>query len=266
MSAAHAAKRARSLALEIWLPILLVALWWFFSADSTSIYFPPLKHILESFKETWLFAKVSTDLVPSLTRFLAGFAIATVLGIGFGVLLGMMRRARAAAMPSVEFMRAIPAPALLPAMIAIFGIGNWMKILLIALGCVWPILLNTIDGVRSIDQTQLEFARVYRLSSRDRMLGIVVPAASPRMFAGLRVALAIGLIVMVISEMLGSTNGLGYAIIQAQQTFAIPEMWAGIIVLGLVGLTVNVIFVLIERRVLAWYRGWRRSSVEGGEL
>lgn len=259
-----AVRRIRRLVLEAWLPIALLVGWWLASAHSTSTYFPALEQILRAFKDMWLFARIGTDLVPSLTRFLAGFALAVVVGVGAGIALGTRPAARRAAMPSVEFMRAIPAPALLPAMMAVLGFGNTMKIVLIATGCLWPILLNTIDGVRGVDPLQLDFACVYRLSRRDRLLGIVVPSATPQVFAGLRVALAIGLIVMVISEMLGSANGLGYAIIQAQQTFAIPQMWAGILLLGIVGFVVNAAFVLVERRVLRWHRGWRGATVDGG--
>ncbi|HVO53846.1 MAG TPA: ABC transporter permease [Solirubrobacterales bacterium] len=257
----NAFKRLRNFAMEIWLPLVLFAAWWVLSADSQSVYFPPLEQILTAFREAWLFAGVGSELVPSLTRFVAGLAIAIVVGVSLGVALGSAPPLRRATMPMIEFMRAIPAPAVLPAMIAVLGFGNSMKIVLIAFGCVWPILLNTIDGVRSVDPLQLDFARVYRLSRRDRMLSLVIPAASPRIFAGLRIALALGLIVMVISEILGSSNGLGFVIIQAQQTFAIPQMWAGILVLGIVGFTVNSAFLIVERRALRWYHGWRGSQV-----
>ena len=132
---------------------------------------------------------------------------------------------------------------------------------LIAFVCVWPVLLNTIDGVTGIDPTLRETARVYGVSGRDRLLRIVLPAASPQIFAGMRTSLSLALILMVISEMVASTNGIGFFVLQSQRSFAIPEMWSGILLLGLLGYALNLIFVLVERRVLAWHRGARASAL-----
>jgi ABC-type nitrate/sulfonate/bicarbonate transport system permease component len=143
----------------------------------------------------------------------------------------------------------------------VFGIGPSMKVFVIAVGCVWPILLNTVDGVRGLDPALLETARVYGVRRRDRLWAIVLPAASPRIFAGLRSALSLALILMVISEMEASTNGIGFAILQAQRSFAIPEMWSGILLLGLVGYAVNGAFALVERRALRWHRASLRSAL-----
>jgi ABC-type nitrate/sulfonate/bicarbonate transport system permease component len=123
------------------------------------------------------------------------------------------------------------------------------------------VLLNTMDGIGGIDHTLLDTARVYQIGARDRILRIMLPAAGPQIFAGLRTSLSLSLILMVISEMVASTNGIGYFVLQSQRTFAIPEMWAGIVLLGILGYVLNLIFLLVERRVLRWHRGARASAL-----
>jgi ABC-type nitrate/sulfonate/bicarbonate transport system permease component len=257
------ARRERLLAtlLEVTVPILALVAWAVASSGSETYYFPPLTDILETFADTWLFERVGSDVVPSLLRMGAGYAIAVVLGISLGLLLGLSRRARRAVSPIVEFLRAIPPPALLPFAILVIGVGNSMKVFIIAFVCVWPILLNTVDGVTGVDPTLRDTTRVYGIETRDRLRQVMLPAASPQIFAGMRTSLSLALILMVISEMVASTNGIGYFVLQSQRTFAIPEMWSGILLLGILGYTLNGVFVLIERRVLRWHRGARASAL-----
>ena len=209
----------------------------------------------EKFQELWLFDRVGSDVLPSLQRLFLGYAIACVVAVGDRDPARALPLLRRATSPIVEFLRAIPPPALLPFAIVVLGVGNSGKVFLIAFVCLWPVLLNTIDGVTGIDPTLRETARSYGVSGRDRLLRIVLPAASPQIFAGMRTSLSLALILMVISEMVASTNGIGFFVLQSQRSFAIPEMWAGILLLGLLGYALNLIFMLVERRVLAWHRG-----------
>jgi ABC-type nitrate/sulfonate/bicarbonate transport system permease component len=242
-------------------PIIVVVLLGVWTASQDSYYFPPLTDVLTTFKETWLFDKFGSDIVPSLVRMGAGFTIAVVLGVSLGMVLGRSRRARRASAPIVEFLRAIPPPALLPFAILVIGVGASMKIFIIAFVCLWPVLLNTIDGAAGIDPTLEDTTRVYGINKRDNLLRVVLPAAAPQIFAGLRTAVSLALILMVISEMVASTNGIGYFVLQSQRTFAIPEMWSGILLLGILGYMLNGTFVMIERRVLRWHRGARASAL-----
>jgi len=132
----------------------------------------------------------------------------------------------------------------------------------IALGCSFPVILNTVDGVRSVDQTLIDVSRTFRFSRAERLLRVVLPSASPQIFAGLRASLSLALILMVVSEMVASTNGIGYAILQAQRLFAVNEMWAGIIAIGLLGYLINGLLVVAERKILAWHRGFKASLLE----
>jgi ABC-type nitrate/sulfonate/bicarbonate transport system permease component len=250
-----------AVALEILVPIALLGIWAAWSANSDTFYFPPLTDIFEKFQETWLFDRVGSDVVPSLERLAFGYVIAVVVAVAVGIPLGMNPTLRTATSPIVEFLRAIPPPALLPFAIVVLGVGNSGKIFLIAFVCLWPVLLNTIDGVTGIDPTLNETARVYGVKGRDRLWRIILPAASPQIFAGMRTSLSLALILMVISEMVASTNGIGFFVLQSQRSFAIPEMWSGILLLGLLGYLLNVVFVLVERRVLAWHRGARASAL-----
>ena len=254
-------ERVLAMGLEVTVPLVLLVLWGVLSAGSKTFYFPPLTDILTTFKDTWLFKRMGSDVVPSLERMFGGFAIAVVLGVVGGLMLGLSARARRAAAPIVEFLRAIPPPALLPFAILVVGVGASMKVFIIAFVCVWPILLNTIDGVTSVDPTLRDTTRVYGIPDRDRIWRVMLPAASPQIFAGLRTAVSLALILMVISEMVASTNGIGYFVLQSQRTFAIPEMWSGILLLGILGYVLNGGFVLLERRLLRWHRGARASAL-----
>ncbi|KHL13419.1 ABC-type nitrate/sulfonate/bicarbonate transport system permease component [Mumia flava] len=243
------------------LPLVLLTLWWVASADSTSIFWPPLSTILEAFPQTWDADRIVNDALPSLARLGIGYALALVAGVAGGILVGLSRTVRALCEPSMEFFRAIPPPVLVP-VIALFAgyTGSTSKIVTIALGCLWPILLNTVEGVRGLDEVQLDTARVYRFRSRTRLLQVVLRGASPQIAAGARQALSIGVILMVISELFGANRGLGASIVQFQRAFAVPEMWTGIILLGLIGVALAGLFRLVEHRALAWYRGVRRAD------
>lgn len=245
------------------LPLLLVAVWWVATVDSTDFFWPPLSRILGTFDETWFDGRFTADVLPSLARLLAGYLLAVVLGVGLGAAIGSMRVLRALLEPVLEFFRAVPSPVLVPILMLFFGIGNEMKVLVIVSGCVWPILLNTVEGVRALDEVLRDTARCYRMRPHARLVHLVLRGASPQIAAGARQALSIGIILMVISEMFAASNGVGFTIIQFQRSFAIPQMWTGIILLGLIGIVLSVVFQFVEARVLSWYTGLRRSQREG---
>ncbi len=188
-------------------------------------------------------------------RLVIGVLAAIVLGIVLGLAVGLNRTMRAVTEPVFEFFRALPPPVLVPVLMLLVGINDGMKIAVIISGCVWPVLLNTIEGVRSIDPVQNETSRSYGISGFARIRYQILPSATPTIMAGVRQALSIGLILMVISEMFASSSGLGFTIVQFQRSFAVPEMWSGIVVLGLIGVALSFIFQAVERRVLRWYHG-----------
>jgi ABC-type nitrate/sulfonate/bicarbonate transport system permease component len=253
--------RTRNVALELAVPVVLLVLWGVWSSGSDTYYLPPLTDILETFADTWLFERVGSDVVPSLVRLALGYTIACIVAVAAGLALGLSPTLRRATDPMVQFLRSIPPPALLPFGILVLGVGTSMKVFIIAFVCLWPVLLNTIDGVAGVDPTLRETARVYGIGRRDRLLRVTLPAAAPQIFAGMRTSLSLALILMVISEMVASTNGIGYFVLQSQRSFAIPEMWSGILLLGILGYVLNAVFLLVERRVLRWHRGARASAL-----
>ncbi|WP_030615391.1 ABC transporter permease [Streptomyces fulvoviolaceus] len=242
------------------LPVLLVAVWWLASDDSTNVFWPPLRTILQTFPDVWTADRLRDDVLPSMWRLTAGFTLAAVVGVAVGTVIGSYRRVRAVCEPVLEFLRAVPPPVLVPVIMLFAGIGDTMKVAVIASGCVWPILLNTVEGVRAVDSVMAETARSYGITGAARLKNVVLRSASPQIFAGLRQALSIGIILMVISEMFAASNGIGFTVVQFQRSFAVPDMWTGILVLGLLGFLLSVVFQLVERRVLAWYHGLRAST------
>jgi ABC-type nitrate/sulfonate/bicarbonate transport system permease component len=253
-------RRTLLVAVEIAAPVVVVALIWVWSDGAQSYYYPPLREVLKAFKDTWLFSRFGSDVVPSLVRLAIGYLIAVIVGIGLGVLLGQRPALRRMATPLIEFLRAIPAPALIPFTILILGVKDDAKVFLIAIVCVFPVLLNAIDGVAGVEPTLLDTTRVYRIGALDRLRYVVLPAAAPQIAAGMRTSLSLSLILMVISEMVASTNGIGYFVLQSQRSFAITAMWSGILLLGVLGYLFNAVFTLVERRVLAWHFGARATA------
>jgi len=249
-------ERLRRVVVVIALPVLLFGLWWLVSDDSKSFYLPPLRKIFAAFGPTWS-SRWASDVLPSVARLLLGYAGAVIIGVALGVPLGARPRLRAVFEPALELFRAIPPPALVPVFMLLFGIGASMKLLVIISGAVWPVLLNTVEGVRAVDEVLADTCRCYRISGAMRLRVLVLRAASPQIVTGMRQALSIAIILMVISEMSASSSGLGFAIVDFQRGFSIPEMWSGIILLGVLGFLLSLAFRLFEARALRWYHGLR---------
>jgi ABC-type nitrate/sulfonate/bicarbonate transport system permease component len=246
---------------EIAVPLAIVALWQLWATNRDDPKFPPPSTILATFQDMWLFSEFGTHVVPSLERIGLGFAIAVVAGIAIGIPLGLSRPARLWAMPHIEYWRAMPPPALLPiSIVLLHSIGNVQKVAFIAFFCLFPVLLNTIDGVRGIDPTFLETARSYGLGRIERIWRIVLPAAFPQIVAGMRIGLSLAVIMMVLSEYFSSTSGVGYVLLISKNTFDFGPMWAAILLIGVLGYVLNLLFLVVERRLLAWHRGWRATA------
>jgi len=260
----------RSVVIRYGLGLVLLLLWQYAAMQASSIFFPPPLEILKRAAELWLSGPPSrlflgdgvfSDILPSLMRLLGGWALAIAVGVPLGVLIGRSRIAADLTNPSLQFLRAIPGPALIPVFIILLGTEAMMRVTLIAFGSVWPILLNTIEGTRTVDPVQIDTAQAYRLPSHARLWRIVLPAALPKIFAGVRVSLALAVILMVVSELVASTNGIGYRIQNSQIMFLLTDMWCGIVLLALLGYTLNWLFLKVEDRALAWYHGARGHGV-----
>lgn len=256
---------SRSIVVRAVVPVVLVLAWWLASMSPTKGLFiaSPVATVHRMFQDflssnpahLFLGANVWQNMVPSLWRAALGFWMALVIGVIVGIALGIQPVLGALFQPLVHLGRSLPTPALLGVFFLLFGTGDWPKVLLIAFGVIWPILFNTIDGVQSIGEGRAHVAKLYQIPRRDVLLRILLPGAAPKIFAGARVALSLSLIMMIISELQKSRNGLGYLLVNTQREFDYPGFWSVLLVLALLGIVLNLILVRIERRVLAWHEG-----------
>jgi ABC-type nitrate/sulfonate/bicarbonate transport system permease component len=217
-------------------------------------FFPPVTDILGTFWTLWANNVFPEHLAATLRRMAVGYVAAAVLGVGLGLVMGRWQGVYDLFEPVVEFARPMPPVALIPVLILVLGIGDEMKVAIVLFASIFPVLLNTVDGVRGVHPTLLDVARTFRFSEADRLRKVIFPAALPQIVAGLRISLAIALIVALVSEMIGATQGLGYFVLQAQRGLRIRDMYAAIVMLALLGFTLNGLFLLAESRVLAWHR------------
>ena len=216
------------------------------------ISFPPVSSVLWRWGRFLGSFEVVEVLVPSLSRLAMGYVLAVALAVGVGLLMGYFRFAFNLLEPLVEFLRPIPTPALIPIAILFLGIENRMKVFIIVFAAFWPILLNTYSGVRNVDPVFINTGRTFGLNRREILVQIVLPAASPYIVTGMRVSLAIALILVVIAEMVAGNDGIGYYILDTQRTFRVREMYAGVLTLALLGYLLNRLFLAVESRVMAW--------------
>lgn len=188
------------------------------------------------------------------TLYLLGiaYAIGCLLAIGVGLLMGRFRVVHGLLEPLVEVLRPLPKPALLPPLILFLGLGDAMKLTVIALGVFFPVLINTIQGVRGTDPVMLDAARTFQHSRAAILWKVVLPSALPLILTGMRIALAIGLVLVVIAEMMAGTGGIGYLILDMQRSFRIPDMYAWSVILALLGFALNEVFERLERRATHW--------------
>lgn len=247
--------------LQIATPVALVLAWWAISSRSTNAFFPPLQEILIRFQELWIFAHFETDILPSVANLLVGFLFAAFAGIALGTLFALVVPFSELFYPLVNFYRSIPIVAVIPLFVAVLGFGNEVRLITIVLAAMPPTLIATLDGLRAVDSQIKDVSRVYRFTRSEKLMRVYLPAAAPQIFSGLQVSLQFSFIVMIASEMLGSSQGIGAMTLLAQQTFASKDMWAGVLLLGLIGFLANLLLQLLRKQILAWYDGAKQSAL-----
>ncbi|MFC4099508.1 ABC transporter permease [Paenibacillus xanthanilyticus] len=215
-------------------------------------FLPPLSEVLQAWWGLLTSGELWTHTESSLIRSLAGFGIAIAAAIPLGLLIGWYKGLSELLTPVLELFRNTAALALLPVFTLILGIGETSKITLIVYACSWPILLNTISGVKNVDPLLIKSAKSMGLSPVKLFIKVILPAAVPTIFTGVRLAGAGSILVLIAAEMVGAKAGLGYLINYAQFNFQAPEMYAGIISISLIGLLFNQGLVTLEKRFTAW--------------
>ncbi|MFI2337019.1 ABC transporter permease [Nocardia rhamnosiphila] len=216
------------------------------------VFLPPFSEVAATFFELIGNGQLWEHVSTSLSRALTGFVIAVAIAVPLGVAIAWYRPVADFLNPVLELFRNTAALALLPVFILILGIGETSKVALVIYACTFPILLNTISGVRTVDPLLVKSARSLGFSQIALVYKVVLPAAVPTIFTGLRMAAASSILVLIAAEMVGAKAGLGYLITAAQLNFQIPDMYAGIIAIALVGLIFNAVLVFVERRLSRW--------------
>ncbi|WP_249435962.1 ABC transporter permease [Paenibacillus sp. Marseille-Q4541] len=215
-------------------------------------FLPPLSKVLAAWWELVLSGALLENFQASIIRSVSGLLLAICLSIPLGLAIGYYKPIAVILSPVLELFRNTAALALLPVFILILGIGETSKISIVLFACTWPILLNTVNGVRNVDPLLVKSARSLGLGSLKLFLKVILPASLPSIFTGIRLAGASSILVLIAAEMVGAKAGLGYFINYTQYNFQIPEMYAGILTISALGLAINQGLVMIERRFSGW--------------
>lgn len=215
-------------------------------------YLPPFTRVVIALWAIIINGTLLTHVAISLERSLGGFVLATVVAVPMGLLLGWYPRVEEFLDPLLQLFRQTSVLALFPVFILVFGLGELSKVFLIFWAVQWPILLNTILGVREVDPLLLKTARSMNVSRLHMLTKVVLPAAFPAMFLGIRLAATYSILVLVAAEMIGAKSGLGYLLFESEQLFKIPTMFASIATMSILGLGLNYGLVAIGNRVNAW--------------
>lgn len=241
-----------------WLGVLVILgilLLWQFVTQTRMVNTPSLPQVTR-IAEQWFALTVNgtlpREVLVTLQRAFSGLGLAILLAVPLGLWMGTNRLVYSLFEPLTELIRPIPSAAYVPVAILFLGIGDTMKIAVVTLACLFPILLNTHGAVRSVDPVLVDTGRTFGYAGLDIARKIVFPAVLPSILTGVRISLGLAMIVSVVAEMVASNNGIGYFILNTQQFFRVPDMFAGILTLGVVGYLLNVGFLALERRVLRW--------------
>ncbi|WP_241736587.1 ABC transporter permease, partial [Dietzia sp. CW19] len=240
-----------------WLsPVVLILIWQI--AGATGILperiLPAPQLIASSALELIASGELADALAVSSVRVVQGFVLGAVAGLVLGVIVGTSRIADALVDPPLQMLRALPHLGLIPLFILWFGIGETPKVLLIALGVVFPIYLNTASGLRQVDPRLQDMATVFGFSRRQRLTEVILPSIAPQVLVGVRQSLAIAWLTLIVAEQLNATNGIGYLIMNARDYFRIDVIIVGLVVYALLGILTDAVVRVAEARALRHYR------------
>jgi len=240
-------------------PVLLLVVWEL--ASRTGLldphFVPPPSVVLTELGRMIVSGELLTDLWASLRRILMGFAISVVVSVLIGALMARMSLVEDLLDPIIELIRPVSPLAIYPLAILWFGLDDASKVFIIALSCSFPVILNTYAGVREINQSYIQVARSLGASSVEIFFKVVLKGAMPQIFTGVRLAWGISLIVIIAAEMVGGTGGLGYMVLNAQQTFRVDQVFAGIIIIGALGYGTDFLFRRLCHKLMPWHQQFR---------
>lgn len=217
-----------------------------------SMFLPPFSETIITLKDLILSGELLVHVQASLQRSLIGFGLAALVAIPLGFLMGLYSRFEKYTDLLIQSLRNTSLFALLPLFIILLGIGEASKIAIIFYAAIWFMLINTISGVKSIDPLYIKAAKSFGISDMDLFRKVILPACFPSIISGARLAAKSAVMVVTAAEMIAAKSGLGYFVQDAQLMFKIPEMYAGILMLAIIGLTINYILVFLEKKATYW--------------
>jgi len=223
---------------------------------------PPFTKVVVALVQGFVGGGLLPDLEISMARAGTAFGIAVAVAIPLGLFMGSFQRFEAFIDPLLQTFRQTSALAIYPIFILLLGLGETSKISIIFWAAFFPILLNTISGVKQVDRGLIEMARVFGASRAEVFKRVVLPAATPAIFVGLRLSGTTSLLLLVAAEMIGAKKGLGFLIINAQYNFEIPLMFAAIVLLAIIGLGVNYSLLVLQGWFCRWENPHKAKSVE----
>lgn len=232
---------------------VIILLWQYLSFIYHSPFFPSFIDTVNAVYKSVIIDNLLFCILLSVFHSTLALSIAIIISIPIGIIIGRNIVLFNLFMPLINFLRPIPSSAIIPLGIIILGIGFKMKLFVIIFGCSWPILINTIDGVRGIEPMFLKTSNVLGFTSSKILTRIVIPATLPSIFTGIKISLAISFILTITVEMIVGTQGIGYFIIDKERSFMFPEMYGGIICLGVIGLLFNNLFMICDRYINKWH-------------
>jgi len=249
--------RARDLLRSVAIPFVLVLVWEGLSRAGmiNPMLLPSPWHVFLRWLNYLETGELLHDAVSSLYRIVVGFLIGTALALPLGLAMGVSKTAYAFLNPVLQVLRPIPPIAYIPLAILWFGLGNPPAFFLISLGAFFPVLMNTVAGVRSVDAIYIRAARNLGSDGRSLFLRVILPAATPHIMTGIRVGFGVAFIVVIVAEMIAVNNGLGYRILEAREYFWSDKIIAGMITIGLVGLAIDSGLSRLSDYLLRWHRG-----------
>ncbi len=241
-------------AIKFIVPVILVVIWVILSGSGkfSPLVMPPVSSIWKELVNSITSGMMFTDLFVSILIVLRGYIIGVLLGLVFGVLMGIFTKVNNLFSGTINAFRQIPPLAWIPLLILWVGIGDASKVILIALGVFYPVLLNTISGISEVSTSYLEFARNYKIKKKDILLHILLPGAVPSVFVGLRLGAGQAWMAVVAAEMIAATAGVGYRINAARNLMQTGQVILYMILIGVVGGLMDYFLRKIEKRVVRW--------------
>ncbi|MBM4261008.1 MAG: ABC transporter permease [Deltaproteobacteria bacterium] len=241
-----------------WLAFAGLLLAWEFAARGNpklQLYFPPISTIMASLCQLVVGGRIGGHFWVTVIRFFAGYALAALIAVLLGIVLGYFRVLHSFVAMLIEFLRPMPSVAIIPVAILLLGIGDGMIVAVTVYASIWAILINTIEGVRHIEPTLIDTARTFGLGRGQVLWQIILPAASPYIVTGLRIGLSIALILVTTAEMIAGSKGLGFFILDEERSMNSSNMYAGIVVVAVLGYALNRVFLIIESKAMRWHHG-----------